>query len=42
VPASHTQRDWTQPYVESEVVDKAWLVIYRDPNHYCDLYQLGE
>lgn len=42
VPASHTQRDWTQPYVESEEVEKAWLVIYRDPGHYWDLYQLGE
>jgi tryptophan 2,3-dioxygenase len=42
VPASHTQRDWTQPYVESEEVEKAWLICYRDPKQHWDLYQLGE
>jgi tryptophan 2,3-dioxygenase len=42
VPASHTARDWTQPYVESDAVEAAWLVVYRDPKHYWDLYQLGE
>src|SRR3954454_22393562 len=24
IPASHTQRDWTQPYVESAQVEQAW------------------
>ncbi|WP_074577593.1 tryptophan 2,3-dioxygenase [Polaromonas sp. JS666] len=42
VPASHTQRDWTQSYVESDEVEQAWLVVYRDPKKYWDLYQLGE
>ncbi|MDI1340116.1 tryptophan 2,3-dioxygenase [Polaromonas sp.] len=42
VPISHTQRDWTQAYVESEAVEQAWLVVYRDPKQYFDLYQLGE
>jgi len=42
VPASHTQRDWTQGYAESEAVEQAWLVVYRDPKKYWDLYQLGE
>jgi len=42
VPASHLERDWTQPYVESEAVRDAWLSVYRDPNHHWDLYQLGE
>ena len=42
VPASHTERDWTQPYVESDAVEQAWLVVYRDPKRYWDLYQLGE
>src|SRR6476620_732002 len=32
VPASHTQRDWTQAYVESTEVEQAWLVVYRDPD----------
>jgi tryptophan 2,3-dioxygenase len=42
VPASHTQRDWTQPYAESDGVEQAWLVVYRDPKQHWDLYQLGE
>ncbi len=42
VPASHTQRDWTQPYVESDEVEQAWLTVYRDPKQHWDLYQLGE
>ena len=42
VPASHTQRDWTQPYAENDAVEQAWLVVYRDPKQYWDLYQLGE
>ncbi|MES2940198.1 MAG: tryptophan 2,3-dioxygenase [Pseudomonadota bacterium] len=42
VPASHTERDWTQPYTEDAQVEQAWLVVYRDPEHHWDLYQLGE
>ena len=42
VPASHSQRDWTQSYVESDAVERAWLVAYRNPKQYFDLYQLGE
>jgi tryptophan 2,3-dioxygenase len=42
VPDSHTRRDWTQGYVESDAVEQAWLVVYRDPKQYWGLYQLGE
>ena len=42
VPASHTERDWTQTYVASEGVVEAWLVAYRTPKAHWDLYQLGE
>ena len=42
MPRSHTERDWTQPYVESEAVRDAWLAVYRDPDAHWDLYQLGE
>ena len=42
VPASHTQRDWTQPYVASPEVEQAWLQVYRNPSANWDLYQLGE
>ena len=42
VPASHTDRDWTQPYEASDAVEQAWLQVYRDPKAHWDLYQLGE
>ena len=42
VPASNTERDWTQPYVENDAVEQAWLTVYRNPEKHWDLYQLGE
>jgi tryptophan 2,3-dioxygenase len=42
VPASHTGRDWTQPYTANAAVEQAWLAVYRNPTLYWDLYQLGE
>jgi tryptophan 2,3-dioxygenase len=42
VPASHVERDWTQPYVDSDQVERAWLQVYRQPEAHWDLYQLGE
>jgi tryptophan 2,3-dioxygenase len=42
VPTSHTERDWTQPYVEDDGVEQAWLQVYRHPEANWDLYQLGE
>jgi tryptophan 2,3-dioxygenase len=42
VPASHVERDWTQPYTSSDAVEAAWLQVYRDPTRHWDLYQLGE
>lgn len=42
VPASHVDRDWTQPYASNDEVEQAWLVVYRNPGEHWDLYQLGE
>jgi tryptophan 2,3-dioxygenase len=42
VPASHTERDWTQPYTASAEVEAAWLAVYRAPEQHWALYQLGE
>jgi tryptophan 2,3-dioxygenase len=42
VPASHLERDWTQPYPADDGVEQAWLTVYRDPKQHWDLYQLGE
>ena len=42
VPASHTERDWTQAYAENEAVEQAWLIAYRNPKAHWNLYQLGE
>jgi tryptophan 2,3-dioxygenase len=42
VPADRLERDWSEPYVASEAVEQAWLVVYRNPEAHWDLYQLGE
>ena len=42
VPATHLERDWTQPYAASDEVEAAWLQVYREPEAHWDLYQLGE
>ncbi|MDL9998480.1 tryptophan 2,3-dioxygenase [Variovorax sp. J22P240] len=42
VPADHLERDWSKPYESSDGVEQAWLVAYRDPKKYWELYQLGE
>ena len=42
VPASHVERDWTQTYAASPDVEAAWLIVYRNPARFWDLYQLGE
>jgi tryptophan 2,3-dioxygenase len=42
VPADRLERDWTEPYIASAGVEQAWLTVYRDPEAYWDLYQLGE
>ena len=42
VPAASIERDWTQPHVASDAVEQAWLIVYRNPEKYWDLYQLGE
>ncbi len=42
VPPEYVERDWSKPYVASEGVEQAWLIVYRDPDAYWDLYQLGE
>jgi tryptophan 2,3-dioxygenase len=42
VPAADVERDWAVPRMSSEGVERAWLIVYRDPEAYWDLYQLGE
>ena len=42
VPDSHLARDWSLPYPADGGVEAAWLQVYRDPQRYWDLYQLGE
>jgi len=42
IPVSHTERDWTLPYVANAAVEQAWLAVYRAPEAHWDLYQLGE
>lgn len=42
IPASYLERDWTLAYQASTEVEQAWLTVYRNPEQYWDLYQLGE
>ena len=42
VPTTHLERDWSQAYLADACVQAAWLQVYRDPQRYWDLYQLGE
>ncbi len=42
LPDNCIVRDWSQSYVGSEVVEAAWLTVYRDPKKYWELFQLGE
>ena len=42
IPAANLERDWTKAHEASDAVEAAWLVVYRDPAAWWDLYQLGE
>lgn len=42
IPESHINRNWSQAYVADDLVEQAWLTVYRDTEKYWDLYQLGE
>jgi tryptophan 2,3-dioxygenase len=42
LPPAHVERDWREPYVRSEAVERAWMAVYRDPKSYWDLYELAE
>jgi tryptophan 2,3-dioxygenase len=42
IPAANLERDWTKAHEASDAVEAAWLVVYRDPKAWWDLYQLGE
>ena len=42
IPAENLERDWTKAHEASDAVEAAWLVVYRDPAAWWDLYQLGE
>lgn len=42
IPESHLSRDWRSAYSRNLDVEQAWLVVYKDPVNYWELYQLGE
>lgn len=42
VPESSIERDWTQPYQESEAVIGVFKKIYDDPDQYWDAYEMCE
>ena len=42
IPASHLERDWSEPYRSCVEVEDAWLEIYSNVEDCWDLYTLGE
>ena len=42
VPPDQLNRDWREPRVSSDAVERAWATVYRDPEKYWSLYQLAE
>lgn len=42
LPAESLERDWSQPYTPSPMVEQAWAQVYRDVERYWPLYQLAE
>lgn len=42
IPEASIERDFSQPYVASSEIEAAWLVVYREPERYWDLYELAE
>lgn len=42
IPAGLLDRDFSQPLAYSEEVEAAWAAVYREPERYWDLYELGE
>ncbi|MGP1271878.1 MAG: tryptophan 2,3-dioxygenase [Phycisphaerales bacterium] len=42
IPASHTERDWTQPYEASEAVTAVFKTIYENTAEHWDAYEMCE
>lgn len=42
IPASHCERDWAEPYQESDAVEAAWREIYLQGEDHWDLYEWAE
>jgi tryptophan 2,3-dioxygenase len=42
IPATHLNRDFTQPYVADDSVEHAWHEVYRRPEQHWDLYEWAE
>ncbi|MDQ6620317.1 MAG: tryptophan 2,3-dioxygenase family protein [Pseudomonadota bacterium] len=42
VPPSAVERDWTQPYVRNAELVETFRVIYEDPEHWWDAYEMAE
>ena len=42
IPDEYLERDWSQPYVPSAVVEAAWAKVYSSVDQYWQLYELAE
>ena len=42
IPSSHTDRDWSTPYEESDQVEAVWKEIYQQGDDHWELYEWAE
>lgn len=42
IPASHTERDWSKPYEQSDEITAAFCTIYENPQKHWDDYEMCE
>ncbi|WP_431024780.1 tryptophan 2,3-dioxygenase [Halomonas sp. H5] len=42
IPEDHLKREWSVQHTPSQEVEKAWSIIYNNPEKYWELYELGE
>lgn len=42
IPSDYLERDWSQPYVPSPVVEAAWAKVYSSVDEHWQLYELAE
>jgi tryptophan 2,3-dioxygenase len=42
IPAEYLERDWSEPYKASDIIESAWRKIYKNGDDYWELYEWAE